>query len=270
MNQSSRKIMFLSFCFLGLSAFTIGNDIHSGTKVKIGEGEAFVFITLDNATQAPSTLGIELTGRALQGLSHHMEKEYILPMPQALTLPPYQHVVVNWNPHGHFPNDIYGAPHFDFHFYLISSVEREKIVCDNSDIDECLKMPLEEEVAPYYVPAPDGVPKMGWHWVDSRAPELNGKPFTTTFIYGYYDSKLIFLEPMMTRLFILKKSPFTEMLSVPAKVLVTGYYPQSYDLRFDSPRDVFQVTLSRLVYSLASPKHFGSAEVVLSLVDPQK
>jgi hypothetical protein len=247
MSNTFRKIMYLVFCALGLSAFA-AVEVHSGAKVQIGQGDAFVFIELDTTTHVPQTLGIELSGKSLQGLAGHHDQEYTLPMPLNFPVMPYQHVVMDWNPHGHFPDEIYGAPHFDFHFYLISPSDRAKIICDENDAEICLKMPLEEEVAPFYVPAPDGVAKMGWHWVDSRAPELNGKTFKSTFIYGYYDGQLIFLEPMMTRKFLLSKAHFSKTLSQPAQVRVHGYYPAKYGLIFDSPRDVFQVTLQKLTW----------------------
>jgi hypothetical protein len=247
MRPPSRKIMFLSFCTLGLSGF-ISLEQYAGEKVPIGQGTAFVFIELDPATHIPQTAGVELSGKSLQGLPGHHDQEYVLPLPLSYSLAPYQHVVMNWNPHGHFPDEIYGVPHFDFHFYLISAADRDKIVCDENDAEICLKMPLEEEVAPFYVPAPDGVLKMGWHWVDSRAPELNGKKFKATFIYGYYDAQLIFLEPMITRAYLLSKAHFSQTLSLPAQVRVHGYYPQKYALIFDSVRDVFRVTLQKLTW----------------------
>ncbi|MGI8637700.1 MAG: hypothetical protein ACR2KZ_20055, partial [Segetibacter sp.] len=48
----------------------------------------------------------------------------------------------------------------------------------------------------YFPGAP--VPQMGKHFVDIASPELNGQPFTQTFIYGSYDSKVTFYEPMIT------------------------------------------------------------------------
>ena len=71
--------------------------------------------------------------------------------------------------------------------------------------------------APKEIPAP-GVPLMGVHWIDVRSPELQGmfgkpeayKPFTTTFLYGSWEGRFIFAEPMITRAYILSKKAATE------------------------------------------------------------
>ena len=49
------------------------------------------------------------------------------------------------------------------------------------------------------------VPTMGAHWIDVTAPELNGQPFTETFIFGSFDGKMTFYEPMITKAFIEEK-----------------------------------------------------------------
>lgn len=49
------------------------------------------------------------------------------------------------------------------------------------------------------------VPQMGTHWLDPSSPELPpvSKPFTHTFIYGSNNGQVHFLEPMITRAFLL-------------------------------------------------------------------
>jgi hypothetical protein len=37
-----------------------------------------------------------------------------------------------------------------------------------------------------------GIPKMGKHWIDVTSPELSGQKFSQTFLFGSYDSKVIF------------------------------------------------------------------------------
>ena len=52
---------------------------------------------------------------------------------------------------------------------------------------------------------------MGAHWLDITSPELNQenpKSFTQTFIYGSYDGKVIFMEPMITKAFMDSTSQF--------------------------------------------------------------
>jgi hypothetical protein len=70
-----------------------------------------------------------------------------------------------------------------------------------------------------------GIPKMGKHWIDVTSPELSGEKFSQTFIFGSYDSKVIFYEPMITLDFLKKTSKFERPIPVPAKFQKSGYYP---------------------------------------------
>jgi len=84
--------------------------------------------------------------------------------------------------------------------------------------------------APAYLPAGyfnagGGVPQMGAHWVDPTSGEFNGLGFTQTFIYGSYDGKVTFYEPMITLEFLKATSNFERTIPQPAKVQKTGYYP---------------------------------------------
>src|SRR5262249_31536220 len=83
---------------------------------------------------------------------------------------------------GHDPEAVYKVPHFDFHFYLISPSERERITARGDDLLKCGK-PLPAEFVPEgYVPAPGSEePGMGYHWVEPGSHEFHGKAFTHTF-----------------------------------------------------------------------------------------
>ncbi len=43
---------------------------------------------------------------------------------------------------------------------------------------------------------------MGAHWVDPTSPEFTGAGFSRTFLYGFWDGHMNFLEPMITKAFI--------------------------------------------------------------------
>lgn len=40
---------------------------------------------------------------------------------------PFKYLMVDWNPHGHGPPNVYDKPHFDAHFYLQDDAERRAI-----------------------------------------------------------------------------------------------------------------------------------------------
>ncbi|MBI2841856.1 MAG: hypothetical protein HYX78_00490 [Armatimonadetes bacterium] len=102
---------------------------------------------------------------------------------------------MNWNPRGHIPPGIYDTPHFDFHFYMISETDRNKITAVGDDLVITEKPPRQEHVPKGYVLAPGGSePRMGAHWINPESSEFHGQPFTKTFIYGFYDGKMAFID----------------------------------------------------------------------------
>jgi Domain of unknown function (DUF5602) len=151
------------------------------------------------ATGRPVEIGAELTEDALVGLPRaqkvpaahssmagaHLMHEYLLDLPREADITPFTFIELDWNPQGHEPAGIYDRPHFDFHFYTITRAERDAIdPADRDFVRKAEHMPQPELVpAGYIVPQPVmPVPRMGVHWVNREADELNGKVFTQTFI----------------------------------------------------------------------------------------
>lgn len=203
---------------------------HWGAEVPVGQGTARTYV--ETATGgAPVELGIALTPGALQGLpAHAMMTETVLPLPAGASIAPYTHAVLNWNPMGHEPPGIYDTPHFDFHFYALDRSIQAAITCAGDDHAVCLA-PVDPSLVPAdYVGGPEGVPTMGWHWVDPRSPEFNGQPFTSTYIYGYYGGRLTFVEPMVTRELLLSGRTFESSVRLPSRVSSAGYYPGGYSV----------------------------------------
>ena len=85
-----------------------------------------------------------------------------------------------------------------------------------------------------YVLDPVAIPRMGVHGGASNAPELRGAPFASSFIYGFYDGDMIFLEPMMTRAFLLSRPDTTISIVTPARYPKPGAYPTAYAYKYDS------------------------------------
>jgi hypothetical protein len=103
---------------------------------------------------------------------------------------------------------------------------------------------------------------MGVHWMDVRSPELQGlaghpenaKPFTKTFLYGSWDGKFIFDEPMITRAYLMAKHDATdpavsdERIPVPtaAHYAPAGSYPSAYRLTYDAKAKKYRIALTQL------------------------
>lgn len=251
-----------------------------GTSVKLGDGQARSYVTLDPQTGAPAEIGVALSERALEGLptagsGHHgagmVTHEFILTMPEGNGTP-FKFVELNWNPMGHEPDGVYqDVPHFDFHFYTITKDERDAIVPESAEFEsQANNLPTGDYVPAFSVPlGPPGappaklaVPKMGVHWSDVRSAELQKllgkpelyKPFTATFIHGSWNGQFTFWEPMITRAHILEKKATNDPavrdqvipISVPAKYKVSGYYPAAYRITWDKAAKEYRIALTQL------------------------
>jgi hypothetical protein len=169
----------------------------------------------------------------------------------------------DWNSHGHEPEGVYNLPHFDFHFYTTSEAEVDGIVPSDPDFAaDADHLPEGDFVPPFYsVLAPPGaspsavaVPQMGVHWIDVRSPELQaafGNPdgfetFTKTFIYGSWDGRVTFLEPMITRAYLLTHPNEVVPIPQPARYPQAGWYPSSYRISYDEQAREYRIALTDL------------------------
>ena len=230
-----------------------------GTPVKVGDGMARTYAVLDQKSGTPVELGVALDATALDGLPASGEHSYVLALPEQSPAP-YQFAELDWNPQGHVPPGVYTFPHFDFHFYTISQAERDAIVpSDPNFAAEARNVPIGAYVPPFYIvpgdPAAVAVPQMGVHWLDVRSPELQnllGHPaeyrqFTTTFIYGSWNGRYTFYEPMVTRAYLLSQPDTVVGISTPAHYPVAGFYPTEYRVTYDAQAQEYRVGLKGLV-----------------------
>lgn len=229
-----------------------GTHRQYGTPVQVGDGMARSYIILNKGV--PQELGIALSERALQGLpSSEMEYTYFLSLPQQ-NRSQYLTIALNWNPRGHPPPQIYGVPHFDFHFYWIP--QSGVLAIQPSDPQWAAKannLPALATRPPGYVPPPppleaNAVPTMGIHWVDPSSPEYHGQPFTRTFIYGSWDGHFTFAEPMITRAYLLQKESVVQNVPFASEHDVDGYYPTAYRVEWDPQGKEWHVALTNLQY----------------------
>lgn len=229
-----------------------------GPTEPLGNGAMRAYV--DVVDGVPVEMGVALTAAALEGLptghhdpgaivihDHDVMFEYVLDLPEGNPTP-FRHVALNWNPSGHEPAGVYTTPHFDFHFNLITDAERRTITPEDPNFEaKGERFPVERQLPAGYVALPGAVPLMGTHWIDPTTPELNGQPFTETFIFGTWDGALIFAEPMITKAFIESRPDFREEIPVPADVDVPGYYPSAYAIRWNEATQEYRISLEGFV-----------------------
>ncbi len=175
-------------------------------------------------------------------------------------LTPFKYITVDWEPHGHVPAGVYDRPHFDLHFYMMDYVARNRIAVGPcfGTINCADQARGVTPVAPTYI-HPDFLntqlvfSRMGNHWVDSTAPELNGGEFTHTFILGSYEGHITFFEPMVSLEYLLSKPSQCSPIKQPTLYETAGYYPTRYCIRFYTGRETYAVSLENFEYKNATP-----------------
>jgi hypothetical protein len=212
-----------------------------GPQVQMGNGHARSWITIDHAG-VPNEIAMEITASGIEGLPHG-PAEYVLPLHQkALDVTSFEHLVINWAPEGHPPGGVFTVPHFDLHFYTIPNAARLAIPEYPMAMEAFDKLPPDGYIPEGYMPEPGGIPQMGKHWVDgSVAPGT----FTKTMIYGSYDGKVHFVEPMITVEVFQKAEAFSLAYAQPTLFAEHTYYPTRYN--FYAKDEKYYVTLTEFV-----------------------
>ncbi len=224
-----------------------------GPVVQMGNGHARSWFNMSHDGKARA-IGVEMTNRALEGLPPNPEdfaaSTFILPLHQkAKQLTAFDHVMLNWNVHGHEPNHVYDIPHFDFHFYKTSVASRLAIPPYPVAPARFDANPPAGYMPPLYLHTPGGVPQMGAHWVDLLAPELNGGTFTHTFIYGSYDGQVTFEEPMITLATLQGGSTIHKAFRQPGHFSpLNKYYPARYNIWKNNSNNRHYVSLDEMVW----------------------
>lgn len=217
-----------------------------GNGEACGSPESFV---IPSVGPEPAEIGVQFSRGFLNcTISANEEGSWVLDLGMGASpqTEPFEHAFVAWNPEGHSPPMIYDVPHLDVHFHMVSSNVRESFCsADGADLLQCRLPPSLEEIPQSYIPGPSE-PGHGVHWGAVDSPEFRGQGFTATLIYGSYDGDMVFIEPMVTGDFLLAMQAKTLKFPVPQPQAVsrTGYYPQSYAIRYDEVLDTYSVLLT--------------------------
>lgn len=219
-----------------------------GTSTPMGDGTARSWITVDQ-NNVPQSLGVSLSHMALTNLpdTGMFGTSYMLDLPSQKSLTPFDHISFDWGPRGHDPMPTYGVGHFDAHFYTITPQQRGMIT--PFDSVSMYRMPDSAKRPAGYIGLPGaGVPGMGWHWADPLSPEHHGSTFSHTFIYGFFNGEVAFLEPMFTKALLESKTSVEGTIAQPQAFSATGkYYPTKYRIYFDNATSSHMISLEGFV-----------------------
>ena len=256
-----------------------------GRSVELGDGTVSTYAEF-NDRGAPSVIGVVYSASALDGLTnaasdgHHCfdrngdgqveastecipTHEFVVPLPDAVSTRsdvPFKWVLLNWNPAGHIPPGVYDVPHFDVHFYMVPIASvfaledgpcgAEFIRCDQHEL---AKKPLPPNyMNPDFQDVDAVVPAMGNHLIDVTGPEFNGEEWKRSWIFGVYDSEVIFYEEMLTRAFMLSQPDACNPIKSPPAVGQSGFYPTESCVRHDAETGQYTVSMEGFEFREAS------------------
>lgn len=158
----------------------------------------------------------------------------------------FQTLTVYWEPHGHPPGP-YMYPHFDFHFYHVDEQTRLGI--------DCADERKPERLPAGYVLPDEEIPEMGMTLVGICVPEMGmhslleeefygEEAFTGTMVIGYYATRPLFVEPMITQELLQRRESFD--LPIPALDSAPGVrYPTQFRAVYDGEADSYRFVFSR-------------------------
>jgi hypothetical protein len=259
--------------------------IHYGTPVDMGRGTVRTYLAFD-ADGKPMELGILLSADAFDGLpAEHStsgrcfdlngngridksgecegDHEFVLAMPSVVADRrdiPFQWVGVNWNVHGHAPPGVYDLPHFDFHFYIANEASVRAIgvgpcgfFIDCDDFKRATQPVPAKYVDSRHVNVDAAVAAMGNHLIDSTSGEFAKPPrkFTHTWIFGAFDGRITFYEPMITHEFLMTRPNICVPIKQPSAWQISGYYPTRYCIRHHDRARKYTISMEGLAYRKA-------------------
>ncbi len=253
----------MALLLLAITAVTFSckkndNDVSGtfkGAEVNVHDGKAWTWVQVGR-NSVPEKLAVVIDAAAMNSLpmdggdDDHAHNNWNLPLPAQAMGTAFHFVGLGWNPEGHEPDFIYGLKHFDFHFYMTPPEAVAAIPPYELDSMKFKNFPAADYFPANYINPGGGVPQMGAHWLDATSPELNGQTFTQTFIYGSFNGKVNFYEPMITLQFIKDNPEFERTIPQPAKVQKTGYYPTK--LKIKTKNNVTEIILDGFVFRTAS------------------
>jgi hypothetical protein len=164
----------------------------------------------------------------------------------------FNHFELQSNPHGHVAPpgsvnpDRNRVPHFDFHFYAI---DEELVRLIPATTAPPRPIPVPAALLPLgYIQPGTSIAEMGRHSSPLSA-FLDPNPLSTVMIAGFTvpGDQMHFLEPMLSREFLLERDDFELLVPTPARFGRSMLYPTKFEAEYDSDLDAYHFVFSHFV-----------------------
>ncbi len=220
-----------------------GGTTTSEAKLDANGGvlEASITVPMGVIENAPKTMD----------MSGPMKADAVLEFPEVVRKTTFlNHAGLFWNPMGHEPEGRYNTPHWDFHFFTIEPKQAAAIDCKNLTLENPNTIaPGWLPTVPPNAPAKDScVPLMGFHsapLTEFKAPgQFVDGLFDSVMLGGYYGGTFNFIEPMVTKAMLEKKTSFSLPVPVPSNLGKATQYPTKFDAIFDAKANAYRFVFS--------------------------
>lgn len=247
----------------GTSAAPANSGTFFGPSQDLGNGTVRTYVMLDEGGN-PTEVGLRMTPTALDdlpGTAAGAPPMLMLDFPDQASATAFDHVMLNWNPEGHDPVVLFGKPHFDFHFDMVDMATLEAISpSDPGYATKAERAPEAKYVPEGYVVPPGGpaaaqaVPGMGVHLIDSGDTSIvpGSYDFEQIVINGTWDGRNTFIEPMITREWLLTAPNSQQALKLPQAYQRAGYHPTTYGVHVDEQTKDYVISLGGMSMRAAS------------------
>lgn len=215
------------------------NDFYGPTQ-PMGNGVVRSVVSIDHNGD-PVAVGVMFSEKALANLPDE-DLSLTLELHNKAEGLIVDHIDFGFNPHGH-AGPGFSVEHFDMHFYWIS-VDEKLSIPFSAGMDDLPDAGIWPEG---YGPDAVTVPQMGRHWLHESSFSSD---FDQTFIYGSYDSKFTFYEPMITMEYLKAKNFEDSYQIIPLGAYEEpGYYANSYEITYDPVKKQYRVMLTDLFWA---------------------
>ncbi len=231
------------------NANTNGEVTTYGPTVPMGNGTGRAYMTVRG--NVPISAGVELSAQAMTNLPlpppGQLATEFIFPAPpEVAATTPYQQVSLFYSP-GHPPPDQQDVPHIHPTWWNIAPADRAQIQPNTPG--------ATASIAPNEIPANHitlaafaFIPTVGQLWIDPVIPGYKETPMVTTaYEYRFFNHHMVLISLDAANTFMNNKLDYIAAVEVPQTYPKPGYYPTEYHIRWDSTRNVWDMSIDNFV-----------------------
>jgi hypothetical protein len=257
-NQNFMKSMLKCFAAITLLAVLIfackkdKNGIKLGESASYGNGTVQTYALLDDAGVL-TECGVIFDDAALVNLPKTPPVDLFQYFSASTDFPTaaieqtgFQHMTTDYYPYGHNPDPIYSVEHIDFYWHYLTDAQRLLIGASAADSTKFKKDLPAGSLPPTFIDAIHA-PMIGTELVNVAGPEFSNPPFADAFLYGKYDGKISFLEPMLPISVIKSVTTTVKSFNIPQPGVFPApgkLFPTKYNISHDASKKQYKCFLS--------------------------